>query len=102
MLNLAKLEHLRWMASHAILGYTCAPAGQTGCDERTRTHNCLRPWNLIDRIPETQMWGGGSYRLYDYVVVETTVLLMKTELIKPVYGSYYRIPENFNLKKETR
>lgn len=102
MLNIAKLEHLRWMASHAILGYTCAPAGQTGCDERTRTHNCLRPWNLIDRIPETQMWGGGSYRLYDYVVVETTILLMKTELIKPVYGSYYRIPENFNLKKETR
>ena len=48
ILNLARLEHIRWNASHEMLGYVKAHDGMYQCDERTREHNCLRQWQDLD------------------------------------------------------
>lgn len=74
--NLAKLEHLRWNASHEVLGYTSMPDEipnkSRGCDETRVTHNCLIDWELLDsesdRIDYVK-----DYKIYDYSVVETTI-----------------------------
>lgn len=77
LLRLAMLEHLRWEASHIMAGYIPAPAGQTGCDERTRTHNCLAPWEDLDRLSIEASTPDYSidYKLYDFAVVDSTIKL---------------------------
>lgn len=49
LLNLARLEHIRWNAAHEILGYVPAPKGQSKCIERNKTHNCLVTWEMLDK-----------------------------------------------------
>lgn len=77
LLRLAMLEHMRWQASHIMAGYTLAPPEQTGCDERTRTHNCIVPWHELDgkaaeaSTPEYSI----DYKLYDFAVVDSTIRL---------------------------
>jgi hypothetical protein len=73
--NLAKLEHLRWNASHEVLGYTPMPLSvkkDRGCNEALVTHNCLVAWEDLDaesdRIDYIK-----DYKIYDYGVVETTI-----------------------------
>lgn len=66
MRNLAICEHLRWNASHELLGYTCNESDHTCCNEITKQHNCLVDWDALDTLP-------GDYKLYDYLVVETTI-----------------------------
>ena len=74
ILNLAMLEHLRWSASHELLGYI---ANDSGCstDERTMRHNCLRPWHELDA--ESQAMSSHDwkcdYKSYDFAVVETSI-----------------------------
>lgn len=84
ILNLARLEHIRWNASHEILGYTKAPADLHGCDERTRKHNCLRPWQELDTeskiVTEKEGWDC-DYKSYDFGVVDITLLLNKEKLL---------------------
>lgn len=56
--NLAICEHLRWVASHEILGYVY--------DEEhsniRKTHNCLKPWQKLKEV----------YQKFDYSVIERT------------------------------
>lgn len=59
--QLARCEHLRWMASHELLGYM--PGSKT--DPVYRTHDCLRPWEELDE----------QTRSYDCAVVDTTLKL---------------------------
>jgi hypothetical protein len=48
ILNLAITEHLRWNASHEMLGYK---RGDT-TDEKRQLHNCLVDWNDLKEVSE--------------------------------------------------
>lgn len=83
ILNLARLEHLRWNASHEMLGYTKANENLHGCDERTRQHNCLRPWEELDtesRDASSPDWEA-DYKSFDFSVVDISILLNKEKLL---------------------
>lgn len=86
ILNLARLEHMRWNASHEMLGYTGPHAANNGlhsCDERTREHNCLRPWQELDdesKAASTSDWKA-DYKLFDFSVVDNSILLNKDKLL---------------------
>lgn len=84
ILNLARLEHLRWNASHEMLGYIKAYDGLHGCDERTREHNCLRPWQELDEegreVTRAEHWDC-DYKLYDFIVVDNSILLNKDKIL---------------------
>ena len=59
---LAQTEHLRWMASHEILGYR-EDVGEDDKDEARLLHGCLKPWqDLTERV-----------RSYDYNVVDVSL-----------------------------
>ena len=79
VLNLARLEHLRWNASHEMLGYTKGNDLHS-CDERTRKHNCLRPWEELDKesktVTESEGWPC-DYKAFDFSVVDVSVWLVK-------------------------
>jgi len=71
MLNMAMGEHIRWNASHEMLGYT----GDTDahyCDERTKRHNCLKPWSALDQESANAGYKV-NYKVFDFGVVETTL-----------------------------
>ena len=80
ILNLARLEHLRWNASHEMLGYTKADTDIHGCNERTRQHNCLRPWEEIDdegkMVSQLEGWKA-DYKSFDFGVVDVSIWLNK-------------------------
>jgi len=83
ILNLARLEHIRWIASHEMLGYTKAHHDLHSCDERIRQHNCLRPWQELDdesRATLNSEWPS-DYKSYDFGVVDNTILLNKEKLL---------------------
>lgn len=63
--NIAICEHLRWNASHEMIGYV--PGNVT--DEIQKKHDCLKFWYAL---PETT-------QNYDYNVMETTVKLVINE-----------------------
>ena len=79
ILNLARLEHLRWNASHEMLGYSKCN-DRHSCDERTRKHNCLRPWEELDNesktVTEQEGWTC-DYKAFDFAVVDVSVWLDK-------------------------
>ncbi len=59
---LAQTEHLRWMASHEILGYR--DDGDLNFQDETRLlHGCLKPWNELS-IP---------VKSYDYNIVDVSL-----------------------------
>lgn len=74
--NLAKLEHLRWNASHEILGYTPMPANvpnqERGCNEGHVQHNCIVDWEELDAESDRIDYIS-DYKIFDYGVVETTI-----------------------------
>lgn len=83
ILNLARLEHMRWNASHEMLGYVKARKGLHSCDERTREHNCLRPWHELDeesRATLNSAWPC-DYKLFDFSVVDNSIFLNKDKLL---------------------
>lgn len=78
ILNLARLEHLRWNASHEMLGYTISDTDVHSCNERTRQHNCLRPWEELDEegrtVSQLEGWKA-DYKSFDFGVVDVTIWL---------------------------
>lgn len=70
--NLAKNEHLRWNASHILLGYVPQKYGK-GCDEITKRHNCLVNWEELLNY-ET------DFQYYDYKFVEMAIIIKESEL----------------------
>lgn len=84
ILNLARLEHLRWNASHEVLGYSKANPQLHGCDERTKQHNCLRPWQELDdeckEVAKAEKWTP-DYKKYDFGVVDVSLSLNKDKLL---------------------
>lgn len=85
--NLAILEHLRWYASHEMMGYTRAPKEIHRCVERMKVHNTLIDWEELDE--ESRILNEGKsqeealtdYKMYDYATVDTTISLYKNELL---------------------
>lgn len=70
LLNVSICEHLRWNASHLMMGYLPmsveeAKVISNNCDERTKKHLCITDW---DKLPENP-----DYKKYDYMVICTTV-----------------------------
>ena len=74
MLNLAMCEHLRWNAAHEMLGYVNNTSDNHGCDELKRSHNCLKPWQELDKESQAVTYID-NYKLFDFGVVETTFKL---------------------------
>lgn len=61
--TLAQTEHLRWNASHEILGYVIDKGGIKAKDESLQTHGCLTEWENLDE----------DTRSYDCNVVDVTL-----------------------------
>ena len=59
---LAQTEHLRWMASHEILGYR-DDGTEADKDEARLLHGCLKPWSALST----------TVRSYDYNVVDVSL-----------------------------
>ena len=59
---LAQTEHLRWIASHELLGYSDA-GGVNDKDELRLLHGCLKPWNELT----------SAIQSYDYNVVDVSL-----------------------------
>lgn len=80
--RLAMTEHLRWNASHLLMGYsphsgTYTPGTPTA-DERQRLHHCLCPWDDLDRLSDTP--GAPDFKRYDYIPL---TLILKEWNIPP-------------------
>ena len=70
--NVAICEHLRWNASHLMMGYVPMTPDvkkhiDGTCDERTKQHLCIVDWNQLPCGTQG----------YDYSVVKTTVQIAK-------------------------
>lgn len=85
ILRLAQLEHLRWNAAHELMGYVFNEGG-TSCDERTMKHNCLCPWDKLDKQIDMITDWQCDYKKYDFCVVDTTIALNKGNLLYPQYN----------------
>ena len=75
--NVAICEHLRWNASHLMMGYVPMTPDvkkhiDGTCDERTKQHLCIVDWNQLPC---------GTQR-YDYFVVKTTVQIARNTICK--------------------
>jgi len=57
-MNLAICEHLRWNASHEIIGYVYGKRD----DNILKTHSCIKPWQELSE----------EYQDYDYEVMDKT------------------------------
>lgn len=62
---LARTEHLRWMASHEVLGYMDFGT-EDDKDEARLLHGCLKPWESLST----------SIKSYDYNVVDVSLGIM--------------------------
>ncbi|MGN0236662.1 MAG: hypothetical protein ACI4AK_01015 [Lepagella sp.] len=78
--NLAKLEHIRWNAAHEAMGYVCSdmnyPIGTT-CSEKLAAHKCIVSWEQLDAVSDacSDEDHHEDYKVYDYGVVNTSILL---------------------------
>lgn len=69
MLNLAMCEHIRWNAAHEMMGYINNEIDKHDCNELTKKHNCLKPWQQLDSESDAV---GYDYKVFDFGVVETS------------------------------
>ena len=70
--NVSVCEHLRWNASHYMMGYTGmaeekVAKGQASCDEVVRQHRYIVDWEALSV----------DIQRYDYIVVQTTLAAYK-------------------------
>lgn len=75
LLNVSICEHLRWNASHIMMGYTKLPLHEAdslhiSCKEKTKQHLCLMEWDKLYELSDKI-----DYQEYDYMVVLTTINL---------------------------
>ncbi len=67
LLNIAMVEHERWIASHKLMGYTYNP--ENDCAQKH--HRCICPWNELDEMTQS----------YDCNVVDTTIKMAFNKLM---------------------
>lgn len=63
-------EHLRWEASHAMLGYNLAKNIET--DDLLKVHDCMIPYNELTKLDKE---GKGVHQHYDWSVVKTSLIM---------------------------
>lgn len=74
--NVAKLEHLRWVSSHEVMGYEGSDEINEEENEITKKLVRLAPWDkLVARWEESGRKPELEYRQYDYLVVNTSIRL---------------------------
>lgn len=73
-INLAICEHIRWMASHEMMGYIRMSkeiekevGEKYSCHEQTKQHKCIVPWHLLSE----------KHHNNDNGVVNTTIALLE-------------------------
>ena len=96
--NIARMEHLRWNASHRILGYNNYSAIKDEeiievigedvhkCNERFKIHNCLIDWRELDAesleaVNEEENYYP-DYKLYDFITISTSLKLRSEQISK--------------------
>lgn len=69
LINVSICEHLRWNASHLMMGYIRMSGinFKCSCDEKRKQHICLVDWDKLPQQPD--------YKEYDYMVVVTSIKL---------------------------
>lgn len=67
LLNIAMVEHERWIASHKLMGYTYNP--ENDCVQKH--HKCICSWNELDEMTQS----------YDCNVVDTTIKMAYKKLL---------------------
>lgn len=74
LLNLAVGEHIRWVASHIVMGYRYG----TQDNDEEKTHTCLVDYSEVpDRFEEDKKTiYHGKVRHYDWIVVKTTLEML--------------------------
>lgn len=97
LLNCAKCEHLRWNASHLMLGYKATDSYSDETNDRTKCHKCLRSWEELEDYPESQRQedlqstdettrekakkkSNDETRSYDSCVVDTSIRISYDQL----------------------
>jgi len=77
--NLAKTEHLRWIAAHEALGYKYHEKQIIQTNEGKKkeiTKNIIHKWHsYMTSWEDLDLMPASSVRLYDYLVVETSLRL---------------------------
>lgn len=68
LINLAMVEHERWIASHKLMGYTYNP--ENDCVQKH--HKCICPWDDLDEMTQS----------YDCNVVDTTIKMAYRKMKK--------------------
>lgn len=75
MLNLAKTEHLRWVASHELLGFVKSSNDVLSIDIIRKINPFMCDWDELDDLSETMFlisrWEA-DFKLYDYLSVEAS------------------------------
>ena len=71
MLNyLAKEEHIRWEASHIVMGYSYGHE----TDDNNKTHSCLVEYDKVPDYPNKEKQiNYGETRHYDWIVIKTSL-----------------------------
>lgn len=75
---LAKGEHIRWVASHIVLGY--AYGNET--DDELKTHSCITSYEEIPDYPDSKTGVIDNYGLvrhYDWIVIKTTLEMASSD-----------------------
>ena len=65
---LARTEHLRWCASHEILGYRDVDE-KSFKDEAKLLHGCIKPWEELTQ----------EIQSYDYNIVDVSLGIVSSE-----------------------
>lgn len=74
--NIAKLEHLRWVSSHEVMGYESSLEMTEEENEVTKKLARLASWDqLIEQWEKSGRKPELEYRQYDYLVVNTSIKL---------------------------
>ena len=68
LLNIAMVEHERWIASHKLMGYTYNSEN----DSVQKHHKCICAWDKLDQITQS----------YDCNVVDTTIKMAYEKMNK--------------------
>ena len=63
---LARTEHLRWCASHEILGYR-VEGDENFKDEAKLQHGCIKPWEDLTKEKQS----------YDYNIVDVSLGIIR-------------------------
>lgn len=89
--NIAKLEHLRWVSSHEVMGYESSDEMADEENEVTKKLARLASWEqLVEQWEQSGRNPELEYRQYDYLVVNTSIRLYYN-VLKYVQEKQHRI-----------